>query len=135
MRFHRRFHYFLDPVCLASVLIYAINRWYWKPHHIGGLFTVGYLNDLICLPLFLPLILGLQRALGVRRHDDFPRLWEMLQQWVVFSLLFEVILPQFPQYFRTTADPFDVLAYLAGGLLAWGWWAWRRRARRVGPQL
>ena len=111
----------------------ALNRWYLKPHHIGGLFRIGDLNDVLCLPLFLPIILGLQRLLRIRQHDGYPRLWEMLQNWLIFSILFEVILPRFPQYFRTTSDPFDVLAYLAGGTLAWIWWSSPQRARSALP--
>jgi hypothetical protein len=47
---------------------------------------------------------------------------------------FEVILPRFPQYFRTTADPLDVLAYLAGGTLAWIWWSFRGGWRNQSPK-
>jgi hypothetical protein len=84
----------------------------------------GYLNDLLCLPLFLPLILFVQKLLRLRRHDDPPRLWETVQHAIIFSVIFEVILPRYPQYFRTTADPLDALAYLVGGLVAW--LIWRR---------
>jgi hypothetical protein len=121
------FGYLADPVCIASLLIYAVNRWYLKPHHVGGWFTHGYLNDVLCLPLFLPMILRVQRLIGVRKHDQFPSFWEMLQHWAIFSIVFEVIIPRFPNRFDSTADPFDVLAYLAGGALAWIWWRWRGR--------
>jgi hypothetical protein len=30
----------------------SINRSYLKPHHLGGWFTHGYLNDVMCLPRF-----------------------------------------------------------------------------------
>src|SRR6185436_6743501 len=76
-----------------------------------------------CLPLFLPVILGLQRRVGLRNHDGPPRLWEVLQHWGIFSILVEVILPRFPQYFRTTGDAWDTVAYLLGGLAAWMWWS------------
>ena len=38
--------------------------------------------------------------------------------WAVFSVVFEWIVPSFPTWFRSTADPFDVLAYAAGGFTA-----------------
>ena len=113
----RPFRYAADPVCVGAVLLYAVNRWALKPHGVGGAFTHGYLNDVLCLPLFLPPILFAQRLLRLRRHDGRPRLWEVLQHWLVFSLVFEVVLPRYPQWFRTTADPLDVVAYLAGGLV------------------
>jgi hypothetical protein len=45
-------------------------------------------------------------------------MWEILQAWAVFSVLFEAILPQFPHTFHTVGDPLDVVAYLFGGMLA-----------------
>ncbi len=123
----RRFQYFADPVCIGSLLVYPLNRFYFKPHHIGGWFTHGYLNDVICLPLFLPMILYVQRLLGLRRHDGHPRWWEIAQHWAIFSVVFEVVLPRFPGSFDTTADPWDVVAYAAGGAAAGLWWRWRER--------
>jgi hypothetical protein len=72
----------------------------------------------MCLPLFLPMILYGQRLIGLRRHDGFPRWWEILQHWVIFSIVFEVILPRMPNVFRHTSDPWNVVAYLAVGILA-----------------
>ena len=118
----RRFQYLGDPVCIAAAIIYLVNRLYLKPHAMSGTFGEWYLNDVLCLPLFLPVILYVQRRMEVRFHDGPPRLWEVLQQWAIFSVLFEVILPRFPQYFRTTGDPWDVVAYLVGGMAAWLWW-------------
>ena len=118
----QRFRYFTDPICISALLIYPLNRWLLKPHGIGGTFGSCYLNDMLCLPLFLPMILWLQRRMGLRVHDGPPRVWEVLQHWAIFSILFEVILPRFPQYFRTVADPMDVVAYLVGGMMGWMWW-------------
>ena len=123
----RWFRYHADPVCIACLLIYPLNRYVLKPHHIGGWFTHGYLNDVICLPLFLPMILLAQRRLGLRRHDGYPRWWEIAQHWAVFSVVFEVVLPRMSGAFDTTADPWDVVAYAAGGVAAGAWWAWRGR--------
>jgi hypothetical protein len=109
-------------------MLYPINRWYLKPHHIGGWFTHGYLNDVLCLPLFLPMILYVQRVFGVRRDDDYPGWWEILQHWVIFTVVFELILPTMPRLFTHTQDPWNAVAYLAGGVIAGVFW---RRTRRV----
>lgn len=121
----RPFRYLVDPLCISALLIYPMNRWLLKPHGIGGTFASCYLNDLLCLPLFLPMILYVQRRLGLRRHDGPPRMWEILQHWAIFSIVFELILPRLPQYFRSVADGKDVLAYLAGGMAGWLFWHWR----------
>lgn len=126
---HRAYRPFTDPVCLAAAALYALGRWYLKPHHLGGWFVHDYLNDLLCLPLFPPISLGVQRLLRLRRHDATPRLWEVLQHGLIFSVLFEVILPRYPHTFRTTADPWDAVAYFVGGLFAWV--LWPRLARRM----
>ena len=118
----RPFRYLADPVCITALALYALNRFVLKPHHIGGWFTHGYLNDLLCLPLFVPMILRAQNLLGLRPHNAFPRLWEILQHWLIFSLVFQVILPRFPHSFTSAGDPYDILAYLAGGLLASTYW-------------
>ncbi len=120
-----RFRYYADPVCIACLLIYPLNRFYLKPRHIGGWFTHGYLNDVICLPLFLPMILYAQRLTGLRRYDGYPRWWEIVQHWAIFSIVFEVVLPRMGPAFDTTADPWDVLAYAVGGTAAGIWWRCR----------
>jgi hypothetical protein len=71
------------------------------------------------------MILYAQHRIGVRRHDVSPRLWEVLQHGLVFSVVFELILPACPRWFRSTADPLDAVAYLAGGIGAWLWWSGR----------
>jgi hypothetical protein len=110
-----------DPICITAILLYCANRWLLKPHHIGGAFVHDYLNDLLCLPLFLPIILRIQSLLRIRRHDRPPTLFEVLHNWAIFSILFELILPRLPA-FSSTADPLDVLCYLAGGLAAHTTW-------------
>jgi hypothetical protein len=121
----RQFRYFTDPLCFATIVFYAANRWLFKPWDLSGEFGRCYLNDVLCLPMLLPMILCVQRRLGVRRHDAPPRLWEVVQHCLVFSVVFELILPSYPQWFRSTADPLDVVAYLAGGVGAWLWWSGR----------
>lgn len=117
----RPFRYAFDPICLAAIALYALKRWAIPPNA----FTSGYVNDLLCLPIFVPMSLWLQRRLGLRWDDSPPRLWEVAQHWAVFSVAFEVIVPRLPG-FRSTADPWDVIAYAVGGALAWA--CWRRGA-------
>jgi hypothetical protein len=120
-----QFRYLADPICMGAVVVYLVNRIWLKPLGISGTFGQWYLNDVLCLPLFLPVILWVQRRMGLREHDGPARVWEVLQHWGIFSILFEVILPRFPEYFRTTADAWDVVAYWVGGMGAWMWWRWR----------
>jgi hypothetical protein len=130
----RHFRYFADPICIAALIIYPINRWVLKPYGLSGAFGTCYLNDLLCLPLFLPMILYVQRRIGLRLHDGPPRMWEILQHWAIFSVLFEAILPRYPRYFRSVADPVDVVAYLAGGITAWLCWQWMTNSHRPAHQ-
>lgn len=116
-----RFRYALDPICLAAIGLYALNRWCFKPAGIAPAFTHGYVNDLLCLPIFVPISLMLQRWLHVRRHDHPPLAWEVTQHWIVFSILFEIVFPRLAAY-RSTADGWDLVAYAAGGVIAWVGW-------------
>src|SRR5215211_5187572 len=114
---HKRpFRYLADPICISAMILYAANRWLLKPDGLSGTLGVWYLNDMLCLPLFLPVILGVQRRIGLRCHDGPPRMWEVLQHWAIFSVVFELILPRLPQYFKSVADPMDVVTYLIGGM-------------------
>ena len=121
MTARRRFRYLADPICVSSMVLYCLTRWLLKPHHIGGWLVHDYLNDLLCLPIFLPIILRVQRLLRLRTHDRPPTLLELLHNWLVFSILYELILPRLSM-FRSTADPWDAAAYLTGGLLAYTFW-------------
>jgi len=119
----RAFRYIADPVCIVALILYAINRHILKPHHIGGWFTHGYLNDVLCLPLFVPMILYAQRLIGVRKHDGYPRAWEIFQHWAIFSIMFQVVIPRFPKTFISAGDPWDILAYFIGGTTAGWYWS------------
>ncbi len=127
-----QFRYLADPMCIAALGLYALNRFVLKPHHIGGWFTHGYLNDVLCLPLFVPIILYIEHVIRLRRHAGFPRVWETVQCWAAFALVFQVVIPRFPKTFIAAGDPWDILAYLAGGILAGCYWAMAARRAR-GP--
>ena len=120
----RRFGYLADPLFVFSLTLYCLCRWVLKPHHVGGWLVHDYLNDLLCLPLLVPIILRIQSQLRIRRHDRPPTVFELVHNWIVFSVVFELVIPRLPQ-FRSTADPWDVVAYLVGGLLGYVCWHWR----------
>lgn len=115
----RRFRYVADPVCLGAIGLYALNRWLLKPFWPAG-FLHDQLNDLLLVPAALPLVLGLHRACGWRRHDGGPTISEIALHVAVWSLVCEWIGPGV--FAHGTADFRDVLAYAAGAALAWLWW-------------
>jgi hypothetical protein len=112
------FRYLLDPLCALACLLYILNRWLLIPK-VGGTFLRGHFNDLLLIPAALPPVLFLHRRLRLRSHDH-PPLWsEVTWHLVVWSLLFEGV---GPRLMTVTGDPWDVLAYAAGGILAALWW-------------
>ena len=105
------------------MLIYVLNRFVLKPQHIGGWLVHDYLNDLLCLPIFLPIILRLQSVLGIRRHHLPPTMLELMHNWLVFSVLYYFVFPRSP-WFASMADPWNSVAYLFGGVVAYLFWRW-----------
>jgi hypothetical protein len=115
----RQFRYLRDPLFLLGCLAYAINRWLVKPHVQGGFFN-SYFNDCWLIPCALPPILWLHRRLGLRADDSPPGIAEVLSHLVFWSLLFEWIGPKFVSH--AVGDPFDVVAYALGAIVAGGFW-------------
>jgi hypothetical protein len=115
------FQYIDDPICIISMSIYVLNRFVLKPHHLGGWLVHDYLNDLLCLPIFVPIILRLQSALGIRRHHSPPTLLEVLHNSAIFSVLYYFVFPRLSA-FSSVADPWNSVAYLAGGVAAYVFW-------------
>jgi len=113
------FGYWRDPLFRLAVLIYGLNRWLLKPvTHLS--FVHDHLNDLLLIPAALPLILWLQRKIGLRRDDAPPRAAEIFLHLLVWSFICEMV---GPRWFRHgTADGWDVVAYACGGVLAWILW-------------
>ena len=115
----RRFRYLRDPVFLLGCAAYVINRWLIKPHFRSGIFHSQF-NDFWLIPCALPPVLWLHRQLGLRSHDDAPRLAEIASHLIFWSLLFEWIGPKFVSH--TTGDFADVIAYTVGAIFSGIWW-------------
>lgn len=115
----RRFRYALDPLCLAACALYAANRLLVKPHAASP-FLHGHFNDLLLIPCALPLVLWLQRCLGLRTHDAPPTPAEVALHLAVWTLFAEVLGPLCLRH--GTGDAWDVVAYAFGAALAFAWW-------------
>jgi len=115
----RRFGYHCDPLFLTGCAAYAVNRWLIKPHVHTGFFH-DHFNDCWLIPCALPLVLWLHRRLGLRGHDEPPRMTEVISHLLFWSLLFKGIGPAIFQH--VTADLWDIPCYWAGGAVAWVWW-------------
>lgn len=114
----KRFGYWRDPLFLLACTLYALNRWAIKPH-VHSPFLHGQFNDLLLIPCALPLVLWLQRRMGVREYDAPPKPGEIMFHVAVWSVLFEVI---GPHWMHVTGDLLDVVAYVIGGIGAGVWW-------------
>ncbi len=126
----RAFAYARDPLFLAALALYAINRLLIKPHlgHYSPFFH-GHFDDCLLVPVALPVYLLVLRRLGLRPDDAPPRWWEVTLNLAVWILFFKWFGPV--ALHRSVADPVDALCYAAGGAAAWAWWnaaGWRRAA-------
>ncbi len=117
-----RFLYLRDRLFLVSFCLYWVNRFFIKPFSDVPFFHESF-NDLICIPVFVPVVVLIARMCGLRRHDQPPQIHEILLPLMVWSFMFEVLLPQDRFWSRwVTGDPFDVLWYCTGAFVASVWW-------------
>ena len=118
------FGYLKDPLFILCFSAYWMNRYIESVDLSTGILR-SYLNDLICLPFWIPIMLWAHRRLGLRRHDEAPHVHEIVIPLVLWSLIFEVILPTTRTWSGlAVADPVDVLCYAIGALVAALFWAW-----------
>ena len=117
-----RFRYLRDPLFLACVVIYFVNRFVLKRVWETG-FVHEHLNDLICIPFWVPIMLWIERRVGLRRDDGPPEAIEIIIPLVVWSWVFEIVLPRTELFGRyCVADHRDVFYYAAGALGAAVFW-------------
>ena len=115
----KAFRYAFDPLCLSACILYAANRWLIEPICTWP-FLHKHFNDLLLIPAALPLILGLQRWLGLRDHDRPPTASEIFGHFLVWSIACELLGPSiFPW---AVGDLFDVAVYALGAFAAGVWW-------------
>ena len=101
----------------GTASIYLINRlglhlelWnqYW--------FLKNYLNDLLFVPLVLPLMFTGFYQLGLRNKAQ-PTLTELVFHITLWSVVIEFIGPYYLQ--QGISDPWDILCYVIGGLICY----------------
>jgi hypothetical protein len=117
----KRFGYARDPVCLAACACYAANRWL-LPLALRGVFLRSYFNDVLLIPAALPLVLWLQRRLGLRNADVRPTWPEIALHVAVWSVAAELVAPHL--FAHSTGDPWDVAAYAGGAIISGLIWRW-----------
>lgn len=121
------FGYLRDPLFLLCLIVYGANRLLEDSGLSPPLFRC-YLNDVICIPFWVPIMLWAERQSGLRQHDDPPHAYEMAIPLVIWAAVFEVVLPSTRAWQGLTVpDPNDVLCYAAGACIASWFWQWRYR--------
>jgi hypothetical protein len=123
----KKFRYLADGLFLVSCSLYALNRWIVKSR-VHSSFLHSHFNDLLLIPCALPPLLLMQRRLRLRTNDDLPAPGEIGLYLIVWSILFEIIGPHIMR--RATGDPWDIVAYACGAVLAGAWWHRDRLFRR-----
>lgn len=129
-----RFLYLRDPLFLACVATYFVNRFVFKNIWTTG-FVHEHLNDLICIPFWVPIMIFTQRLVRLRGSDERPSAGELVIPLLLWSWIFEIILPRtrfMGQW--CTADHLDILYYALGALLAAGFWRWWYRMPDIACQ-
>ena len=112
------FRYLRDPLFVVCLAVYLINRLLIK-RYWPNILSESYLNDLICIPFWVPIMLYAMRRMGWRRDDNPPAAHEILIPLVIWSFLFEAVAPYHAPY-RGLAfgDPRDIFCYAVGALIA-----------------
>jgi len=98
-----------------AVALYTFNRFIMIPQFSNIVFFHEYLGDLLALSVYLPasLFVGIKLNI-VPNHFEF-RFSHIVVAVILFSVIFEGILPAIDS--TSVRDPFDILAYFAGGLI------------------
>jgi hypothetical protein len=80
----------------------------------------GYLNDGLCLPIILPVILWGIKKWKIKKGEYSFTIYHILFAAGYISYIFEFYLPKHNSHF--TADPWDIFCYFLGGI---GYYSWQ----------
>lgn len=119
------FRYLKDPLFIACLTAYGLNCG-WDRFNPQSRWLNSYLNDVICIPFCVPIMLFVHRRVGLRRHDGPPEASEIVIPLVIWSVVFESLLPHHSAWQgKAVGDPVDIVCYAAGALAAslfWRFW-------------
>jgi len=119
------FKYIRDPLFLFSLALYSLNKFFLPlSNYFGTNFLHFYLNDVLLVPVLLPIILYSSRIFGFRKDDRPPRFIELTIPLLLWSIAFEFIGPRF--FKLGFSDPLDIVCYCSGGIFSWIIWNKRR---------
>jgi hypothetical protein len=94
-------------------------NWCLEGFHRSLPWLESYLNDLICIPFWVPIMLWMTRKLGLRRHDGPPEASEIVVPLIIWAMVFECVLPRLAHWKGlAVADPIDILWYTVGAFVA-----------------
>ena len=133
-----RFRYLRDPLFLFCFALYFVNRLVLKPHLPEGIlrdFAYNSLNDVICIPFWVPIMVWMMRKTRLRTTDSPPLAAEILVPVLLWSWFFELILPHIgPFQHIAVGDPNDIFCYTIGALFAALFWqAFYKTGERAEP--
>ncbi|MEZ4886113.1 MAG: hypothetical protein R3E32_15365 [Chitinophagales bacterium] len=105
------------PLFILACFLFIFNQ-FLESQQIFLPYIHAYLDDLLCFPIVLTIILFLLREIYQNPNYRFTPL-QIVFALAYFSLAFEVVLPYFSANYR--GDILDVVAYVVGAVIFWKW--------------
>ena len=122
------------------------SNFFWQPRkkvrsanshlQVNRIFDLDTDPTWLCIPFWIPIVLWIQRRLGLRDHDDPPQTHEVVIPLLVIAFVFEVVLPSTQTWSGLAVpDPGDVVCYAAGALASVGCWTWFYRTAETATMI
>ena len=100
---------------IATPLLYIVNRFYLK-NILDWLFIQHYFNDILAGMLIVAIV-NAMAILGNQRRLLLINLVRILLFTFMCGVFWEYVTPLYLTY--SVSDPFDIAAYMFGGILYW----------------
>lgn len=108
----------LQPLFLTACALFGINQLL-EFHHIFLPYVHAYLDDVLCFPIVLTLILFLFRTAILKDPNFCLSSYQIAFAVAYFAFAFEEVLPYFSSEY--TSDVLDVVFYAIGGGIFGKW--------------